>query len=116
MGFKLFTASNEDSRELNGYLRGMGVRQYFDTLYGSDLVNRGKYSAEYYRRVFADSGVDPKHALVVDDNPNCLAWARSLGAATCLVNATPPQNVQTDFVVSSLAELPSAIDKAQAEL
>jgi HAD superfamily hydrolase (TIGR01509 family) len=47
----------------------MGVRGCFDRLYGSDLVTVGKEGPEYYRRSFADAGVDPRDALVVDDRP-----------------------------------------------
>ena len=108
-GFRLFTASNEHSRELDGYLRGMGIRHLFETLYGPDLVNMGKYSSEYYRRVFAHSGVAPEHSLVVDDNPQNLVWAGSLGAATCLVSPSPPPHVGATFIVSSLSDLPAAL-------
>lgn len=109
MGFTLFTASGEHSRELDGYLKGMGIREYFHTLYGPDLVNQGKYSIEYYRLIFAHSGVVPVHALVVDDNPQNLAWAGSLGAATCLVSQSPPPRVKANLIVSSLSDLPTAL-------
>jgi len=110
-GFKLFTASGEHSRELNGYLKGMGIREYFDTLYGSDLVNLGKYSIEYYRRIFDHAGVAPNHALVVDDKLHNLAWAASLGAITCLVSASPHGGAEADFIIPSLADLPAALEK-----
>jgi HAD superfamily hydrolase (TIGR01509 family) len=111
MGFRLFTASNEHSRELDGYLTGMGIRQHFDTLYGSDLVNQGKYSVEYYRRVFNHAGVNAENALVVDDNLQNLAWAGSLGATTCLVSSSLPNGTPPDFVVSDLGDLPLALNR-----
>ncbi|OGO22316.1 MAG: hypothetical protein A2Z28_02000 [Chloroflexi bacterium RBG_16_51_9] len=111
MGFRLFTASGTHSRELGGYLRGMGIHQHFEALYGPDLVNRGKDTIDYYRRVFAHSGVAPEQSLVVDDNPQNLAWAGSLGAATCLVSQSPPPRVEATFIVSSLSDLPAALGK-----
>jgi len=51
-GFKLFTASEEHWRELDGYTRAMGVRECFRASYGSDLINQGKYSVDYYPRLF----------------------------------------------------------------
>ena len=78
MGFRLFTASGEHSRELDEYLRGMGIREHFDIVYGPDLVSQGKYSIDYYQRVFAHSGAAPEHSLVVDDNPQNLAWSARL--------------------------------------
>jgi len=111
MGFKLHTASAEHSRELEGYLRGMGIRQYFNTLYGSDAVNQGKYSIEYYQRLFGHSGVAPESSLVVDDSPHNLVWAGSLGAITCLVNPSQPENAQADYVITKLADLPEILGK-----
>ena len=37
-GYAIFTASNETSDALEGYLMGMGVVDCFERLYGSDLV------------------------------------------------------------------------------
>jgi FMN phosphatase YigB (HAD superfamily) len=108
MGFRIFTASGEHSRELDGYLRGMGIRQHFDVLYGPDLVNEGKYSAEYYRLVFEHAGITPQRALVVDDKPRHLAWASDLGARTCLVSS-PRHDAKVDFAVPMLADLPSLL-------
>jgi HAD superfamily hydrolase (TIGR01509 family) len=108
MGFSLFTASGEHSRELDGYLRGMGIRQHFEVLYGPDLVNAAKYSVEYYRRIFVHAGIAPRRALVVDDKLRHLAWASELGARTCLVGA-PGQSLKIDLVVSALADLPSLV-------
>lgn len=113
MGLTLFTASNEHSRELEGYLTGMGIRQHFAALYGPDLVNTVKTSAEYYRRVFEHADVAPNHALVVDDKPQLLAWASSLGAATCLVGTAPEQGARADFAIASLSELSTVLSKVR---
>jgi FMN phosphatase YigB (HAD superfamily) len=109
-GFTLFTSSGEHSRELQGYLKGIGVHNCFKTLYGSDLINYGKYSVEYYRRIFENSHIVLNEVLVVDDKPEYLSWAASLGAKTCLVNPGPYRKSESDFVVSKLAELPAALE------
>jgi HAD superfamily hydrolase (TIGR01509 family) len=109
MGVSLFTASGGHSRELDGYLTGMGARGFFRTLYGPDLVNQAKEGVEYYRRVFTHAGIDPKRALVVDDSPSAVAWARIAGAVTCLVTAVTPQDIPADLIVPRLADLPAII-------
>ena len=111
MGFTLFTASGEHSRELDGYLRGMGIRQHFTSLYGSDLVNTVKNSIEYYRRLFEHAGIAPNRALVVDDKPHLLTWANSLGAATCLVGTAQESGAKANFTVAKLGDLPSVLRK-----
>lgn len=110
-GFILFTASGEHSRELEGYLKGMGIRSLFHTLYGPDIINYGKRSVEYYRRIFNHTGVIPNQALVVDDYPYALVWAASLGAKTCLVSPNLHQDAGVDLIISSLGNLPSALEK-----
>jgi HAD superfamily hydrolase (TIGR01509 family) len=105
-GFPLNTASGERSSELHGYLTGMGVRDCFGRLYGPDLVRTLKEGPAYYARIFADAGVDPARALVVDDTPQPLRWAAEAGARTLLVGAATPEF----RTIAALADLPALID------
>jgi len=100
-GYPLYTASGEDSDHLDGYLQGMGVRDLFRTLYGPDLVNTAKEAPGYHSRIFEDAGVEPGEAVVVDDSPLVIAWAREAGAMRVLVSAQG-----TGPVIPSLAVLP----------
>jgi HAD superfamily hydrolase (TIGR01509 family) len=80
-GCRLFTASGEDSVALNGYLSSMGIRECFgERLYGPDLLGMMKSGTWYYEALFADAGVAPADALVIDDSPKAVAWAREVGA------------------------------------
>lgn len=81
-GFILCTASGEASDELNGYLTGMGIRNFFSKLYGPDLINTLKASTRYYHRIFLDLEISAGQAIVVDDSPNALYWAATTGATT----------------------------------
>jgi HAD superfamily hydrolase (TIGR01509 family) len=112
-GYRLHTASGECSAELAGYLEGMGVRHYFQQLYGPDLVNMLKEGPEYYARVFADAGVAPDEALVVDDSPVVLRWAARAGARTVLVAAAGGAEAPAEAVISSLAGLPQVIERLE---
>ena len=97
------------SGELEHRLSGMGVRKLFQRLYGPDLVNVPKTGLRYYERVFEDAGVDPGTALVVDDKPEFVDHATSLGAQAVLVSATEAPLERT-LCLSSLAELPALLD------
>lgn len=108
-GFQLHTASGESSAELAGYLEGMGVRDCFGRLYGPDLVDAFKLSPTYYERIFADLGIAPADALIVDDAPLVLQWAADLGALTVLVAASPPAATTTTARIRRLAELPELL-------
>jgi HAD superfamily hydrolase (TIGR01509 family) len=87
-GYRLFTASGEDSVALDGYLSAMGIRDCFgERLYGPDLIGVLKSGPWFYEGIFADAGVDPADALVIDDSPKAVAWARGLGATALHVGA-----------------------------
>lgn len=111
-GYTLYTASGSHSREINGYLEGMGVRDCFQLLYGADLIDTFKAGPDYYEHIFADCGVDPASALVVDDSPQALAWARQAGAQhTILVGDAPAAEEEPFTRIASLAQLPDMIHR-----
>ncbi len=107
-GYELHTASGETSIHLHNYLEGMGVRACFGKLYGSDLIGMLKEAPAYYERLFADSGIALGDALIVDDSPHVLAWARDFGAMTVLINAER-ESVNGMLCIASLAELPELV-------
>jgi len=109
-GYTLHTASGESSVHLTHYLEGMGVRHCFGRLYGADLLNTFKEGPEYHTRLFADLQIAPADALVVDDSPRALAWARSLGARTVLVGSAGAV-VDGTMHIHSLAGLPALLQK-----
>ena len=105
-GYGLHTASGACSLELVGALEGMGVRRCFGRLYGADLINTFKEGPEYYAHLFADAGVQPEEALVVDDSADAARWASQLGAGIALVSSSPHPEIGTAPRLGSLAELP----------
>jgi HAD superfamily hydrolase (TIGR01509 family) len=107
-GYTLYTASGEPSDDLEGYLDGMGVRGCFMRLYGPDLVDTFKTGPAYYERIFADAGVDPARAVVVDDNADAVAWARQAGAQAVHVTDTPAET-NLASAIPSLAHVPSLL-------
>jgi len=106
-GYVLHTASGACSLELAGYFEGMGVRHCFGRLYGADLINTFKEGPEYYARLFADVGVQPAEALVVDDHAEAINWAAALGARTVLLSTSPHPKRGATPRLGSLAELPA---------
>ena len=109
-GYRLNMASGESSTDLEGYLRTLGVRDYFNRLYGPDLINTLKAGPEFYARMFADAGVSPGNALVVDDSPSAIGWASQVGACTVLVTSQQIDPLPSLVTIQSLAELPAVID------
>ncbi|HEY7358118.1 MAG TPA: HAD-IA family hydrolase [Ktedonobacterales bacterium] len=108
-GYLLHTASGEPSTDLTGYLEAMGVRNCFQRLYGPDLINTLKNGPDYYERAFADAGVQPGEALVLDDSPQAVAWATQAGARAILVSQSLAAQADVPRI-TSLAELPGIIE------
>lgn len=111
-GYTLHTASSETSLDLEGYLEGMGVRTCFGPrLYGSDLLNSFKDSPQYYERLFADTGVSPAAAVIIDDRLDALVWAQQCGARTVHICSAAEPCSAPDTCISSLTELPRVLRK-----
>src|SRR5262249_24819007 len=107
-GYPLHTASGASSLSLHGYLQAMGVRECFGRLYSSDQLQTLKVTPTYYERLFADAQLAPGEALIVDDSPRVLAWARDLGAMTVLVNAKR-ESVDGMPCIASVAASPALV-------
>jgi HAD superfamily hydrolase (TIGR01509 family) len=109
LGYTLHTASGEPSIELAGHLQGMEVRDCFECLYGPDLIDTFKNGPAYYERVFADVGIMPSDALVVDDSPQAVGWATQVGARTVLIGDASCTEARATLNISCLAELPDSL-------
>ena len=105
-GHRLHTASGESSADLEGYLTGMGVRDCFGTLYGTDVVSTLKMGTQFYTRIFAHAGIAPEQALVADDSPLAVAWVAQVGAQAVLVRAAGEAGSWTGPRIDRLADLP----------
>jgi HAD superfamily hydrolase (TIGR01509 family) len=103
-GFTLFTSAGSVSQDADAYLRGMLVRDLFAETYGTDIIDRWKTNAGFYRKILEHSGIDPKDAVTVDDQERCLDWAKRAGFARTFLLA-PPATTSSHEVIASLADL-----------
>jgi HAD superfamily hydrolase (TIGR01509 family) len=102
-GFRLFTSTGQPSLEIGGYLEAMGVRELFDETYGTDIIDRWKTNAAFYRKILEHSGVLAEDAVTVDDQGRCLDWAKRAGFRTFLL--APSGTLSSHEVIGSLSEL-----------
>jgi len=103
-GFALHMASSGVSWELEALMAGLGIGSCFATYSGIDLAGWTKNGPEYYEGVFGHAGVAPQDALVVDDRPEAVGWARELGARTVLITGEAAPG-EAGIMAASLAEL-----------
>ena len=91
-------------------LGAVGIELPAVVVYAGD-VSRGKPDPEGYLEAAARIGVDPAHALVVEDSPPGIEAGRAAGAATVGVTSTHAAGElgAADVVISSLEELPTVL-------
>ncbi|QEE16644.2 HAD hydrolase-like protein [Promethearchaeum syntrophicum] len=96
-GYLMCTSSGETSFELHGYLLGMNANQYFNTLYGPDLLNCGKFSSTFYSKILTINNRTAKYTIVIDDNPKFLQMAHEIGINTIQSNSCLSNRAQSEY-------------------
>jgi len=109
-GFTMYTASGENSIELDGYITGMGVRDLFSGLYGMDLENNWKWDDRFYRAIFRDVGISTEHAIVVNNDLKMLGNARELGAHVIQVCQTGEHQPYFPYYLTLMGDLPQMVE------
>jgi len=102
-GFRLFTSTAQASLEIGGYLKAIEVRELFDETYGTDIIDRWKTNAAFYRRILEHAGVRAEDAVTVDDQERCLDWAKRAGLRT--FRFAPRGTPSSHDVIGALSEL-----------
>jgi len=110
-GYKLYTASAENSWELKGYLKGMGIAHLFTEFYGLDILNRAGKDTIFYKRMFEHAGVEPRNSIVIDDRPNKLYFAKEAGATVIQSRVLKEQDVAVKYFYERAEELLPLIKK-----
>jgi HAD superfamily hydrolase (TIGR01509 family) len=108
--FSLCTAAGAVSIEMKMYLEGMGIIQYFKKVYGPDLINKWKSNQDYYSTIFKNLNINPRTAIIIDDQPRFLEAALQAGAnviQSCITGEFEPQY---QFYVTNMEKLPQIIN------
>ncbi|MHA1670452.1 MAG: HAD family hydrolase [Promethearchaeota archaeon] len=108
-GFTLYTAAGAISIEMKMYLEGMGIIQHFKEFYGPDLINTWKSDKDFYRAIFKDLNLNPRNAIIIDDQPRFLEAALQTKAnviQSCITGEFEPQY---QFYVKNMKNLPQII-------
>ena len=106
----LCTAAGVVSIEMKMYLEGMGLIKYFKGIYGPDIINTTKSDPDYYKALFNLSHVDPKKAIIIDDQPQFLENALNVGTNVIQACITGQHEPQFPFFVKDMRDLISTIE------
>ena len=94
-------------------LDALGLANRFAAICGADTFGLQKPHPDLLRRTIARAGGDPGHAVMVGDSISDIATARAAGVPVVAVDhgytETPVGELGPDRVISTFAELPSAV-------
>lgn len=108
LGMKIGLASSSTCEWVTDHLGRLGLLGYFDSIYGSDDVERTKPDPALYLSVLADFALQPEEAIVFEDSPNGVLAANRAGIFCVAVPNAMTHGLPLDHAdmrLESLADL-----------
>lgn len=114
--YRLFLASNGTAVVQKGRMTSANLYPYFEQSFVSEELGFNKPSREYFAAAFARiPNFDPDKCLMVGDSlTSDILGGKNAGIRTCWINPlgkTAPADLQPDWEICSLAELPGLLDR-----
>lgn len=107
-GYKRAVATATDLTRAGGYLKDVGLYDYFDCIISAHQVKNGKPKPDVYIYAVSQLGLIPEECIAVEDSPNGVFSASDAGCNTIMV----PDLSEPDAELKKrlFAVCPSAID------
>ena len=91
-------------------LKGLGIRDYFENIFGGDDENCLKPSACVLEPIFSELHIDISNTLMVGDMAIDVETGKNAGAKTCWVTyglgkAEDMKDLKPDYVIDDIMEL-----------
>ncbi|MEM2004629.1 MAG: HAD family phosphatase [Zestosphaera sp.] len=108
---RLAVASSTNVETIEAVLNAKGIRDFFDSVVGSDLVSRGKPDPEIFLSALRMINVNPANAIIVGDTEYDVMPANALGAVSVLIcrEECRKVDVRPQHVIKDLRELAGLI-------
>ncbi|MBI1890138.1 MAG: phosphoglycolate phosphatase [Burkholderiales bacterium] len=108
-GLRLACVTNKPIAYALPLLEKMGLKSYFELVYGGDSFAKKKPDPEPLLQVCADFALQPRHVVAIGDSSNDAQAARAAGCRVLNVpygynHGQPIQNVDSDGIVSTLLD------------
>ncbi|SFC58109.1 putative hydrolase of the HAD superfamily [Bacillus sp. OV322] len=92
-------------------IRALGIKKYFETILVSEWEGIKKPDPQIFKRALEQLNVSPNESIFVGDHPkNDVNAAQNAGMKGIWKKDFQWNNVEADFIVDDLAELPSIIE------
>lgn len=109
-GCGLAIASSRRSASLNDYLKGLGIRDWFEMVIGGDSVIKGKPDPEPVLTVLDALGWDAGTTIVVGDADVDIMMGNAAGCRTCAVtygngSAASLKAASPDYMIDDIPDI-----------
>ncbi len=84
-GYKRAVATATDLNRAGGYLKDVGLYDYFDCIISAHQVQNGKPKPDVYLYAVSQLGLQPDECIAVEDSPNGVISASDAGCRTIMV-------------------------------
>lgn len=95
-GIKMAVASSSDEFYVNGVLKFVGIREYFDAVCGGDMVEKAKPFPDVYLKALKLLNASAKETLGVEDSNTGMKAVNNAGL-TCIGCSANAVNVCGDY-------------------
>lgn len=114
-GLKLACVTNKPQAFSESLLAAKGLAPWFDLVVGGDLLPRRKPDPLPMLHVCERFGIEPSRMIAIGDSDNDAAAARAAGMPVLVVpygynEGRPPESIDADGIVASLADVPSLLE------
>jgi HAD superfamily hydrolase (TIGR01509 family) len=118
MGLKIGLCTVNSEKSASYILKRFGVAGFFDAVIPRNKVKRVKPSGEHLEAVLKALKVSPKEALLVGDATRDMECAKELkvmavGLSTGVSTQKELMNAGANYLVTSIADLPSLVETAK---
>lgn len=83
--YKIGLASSTRKEKVLEHLKRANIEQYFEVVIGGDMVKESKPHPEIYQKACEELGVEPCHALCIEDSPSGIRSAHAAGLKVIMV-------------------------------
>ncbi|MGA2309322.1 MAG: HAD family hydrolase [Candidatus Bathyarchaeia archaeon] len=120
MGLKIGLCTVNSEKSASYILKRFGVAGFFDAVIPRNKVKRVKPSGEHLEAVLKALKVSPKEALLVGDATRDMECAKELkvmavGLSTGVSTQKELMNAGANYLVTSIADLPSLVETAKLD-
>jgi HAD superfamily hydrolase (TIGR01509 family) len=110
-GRKLFLVTNAHPDILSIKLDITGLSSYFQAIFSSHNIGHAKEDFLFWKKLISITGIEPKEAVLIDDNLAVLDQANIFGIGKCIAITQPdssliPIKVHNYISIQSVADLP----------